>query len=139
MKSKKLRTARWLMAPLLLTAIGVALADAGPVPVEFDQSAVQFIFTKISDSNYYPEGTCFTVEVITNHRPKNTFRWGLSYTPVLLLPLFGKHTIAHQARYFVTAKHVLFDANGNLRPRLYMRADNQSGVSYSTLHLKPPG
>lgn len=128
MKNKKIRLYRWLLALLLLIAMGVATAEASPIPVNFDKSAVQFVFTKISDTdtNYYPGGTCFTVEVTKNHRPKNVFRWVLEHMPPPFC-FFGKSTIAYHTRYFVTAKHVLFDENGNLRPRLYMRTDSQSG------------
>jgi hypothetical protein len=101
----------WLAA---MTVLNSGTANADPIPADFDKNAVQFIFNKVSETNFAPLGTCFGIDVITVHKPKQFLAW-------------GKPPITQHSRYFVTAKHVLFDANGNLHQGMYFRADNRSG------------
>ncbi len=104
------------VALLVLTAtVAVKQAKAEPIPMDFDKNAVAFIFSK-SGTSYYPSGTCFGVDVVTRHR-----------RPLLMWFFTTTSEIDQDSRYIVTAKHVLFDENGNLRHDLYMRVDTQNG------------
>jgi hypothetical protein len=104
------------LAILFLIASGeVRPASAEPIPMDFDKNAVQFIFTK-AGTNFVPLGTCFGVDVASTHK-RSPIMWFFTTA----------FAITQHNRYFVTAKHVLFDERGNLRPDLYMRADVQGG------------
>jgi hypothetical protein len=119
------------MVPMLLVGCVSSKPSAGPIPMDFDRNCVQFIFTRLSDTNFSPLGTCFAVDVMETHQPKLLYRIP---TPIIN---FSKPSITQPSRYFVTAKHVLFDENGNLRPNMYMRLDNQSGgIVYGYLNAQ---
>jgi len=109
---------RFLGALALITLTTTAMRSqvkAEPIPMDFDKNAVAFIFSK-AGTNFSPSGTCFGVDVATTHRG-NILMWLLTTTSV----------VTEHSRYIVTAKHVLFDENGNLRHDLYMRVDTQNG------------
>jgi hypothetical protein len=110
-------------------------SQASPIPRDFDKNTVQFIFTKVSDTNYVPLGTCFGVQVTSVHKPIFWHRFVRIATAILPLRI-GAPDIMFRQRYFVTAKHVLYDEHGDLRPKMYMRlAHETGGVTY--LYLNP--
>jgi hypothetical protein len=126
----------FLAAMLLLLSTGSRRAEAAPLPLGFDKNAVQFIFQK-SGTNFFPAGTCFAVDVTSSYRPKQ-FKHILGWcVTTLMRPLPIPSTvhfpppycgpIKMRVRYFVTAKHVLFDTSGNIRPELYFRFNKQDG------------
>ncbi len=134
-RSSSLLCISFLLSFFMLNMV-IETSQASPVPVSFDKNTVQFIFTTLSDTDttFRPGGTCFTVEILTKHRP-SAFMWTLYNFPWINMLGLGKPDILSHARYFVTAKHVLYDENGNLRPRLFLRVDNQSGgVSYLSIN-----
>jgi hypothetical protein len=131
MKKIKLQLCCWLIAVLLLETFNAAKGDTLLIPLSFDKNSVQFIFTKISDTNYAPMGTCFLVDVADIHKPTFIHRVPL---PLLVFFTYKQKTTQHTV-YFVTAKHVLFDENGHLHPDMYMRLGNQAGgVFYSSIN-----
>jgi len=106
----------------LALTFGMQATTGAPIPLDFDKNAVQFLFSK-SGTNYTPLGTCFGLDVARTHRPKKLRN-------ILTL----RSPITQHTRYFVTAKHVLFDTNGNLRPEIYLRVSDESGgVVYGAL------
>ncbi len=116
-----LKFLRRMAAVAVLVILGERMPQAAPIPVDFDKDAVQFIFT-MSGTNYSPVGTCFTVDVASVHRHTG------------LLGIINWRPITFHLRYFVTAKHVLFDTAGQLRTNLYLRVGNTSGnVEYELL------
>lgn len=107
----------------VMLAVDWRPANAAPIPLDFDKNAVQFLFTK-SGTNYFPLGTCFGLDTTSVHRPKK-------FLNVITL----RSPITQHARYFVTAKHVLFDTSDQLRPDIYFRINNQTGgISYFLLN-----
>ncbi len=120
-----------LIAALALGRYNPANGDTLPIPSNFDKNSIQFIFTQISTTDYRPLGTCFIVDVSKIHKP--TF-WHNLPLPVIV---FQKPTITQNFRYFVTAKHVLFDENGHLHPNMCLRVGNQSGgVVYGLINTE---
>jgi len=108
---------------LLFGFLIVTDATAERLPTALDKNAVQFIFQRISETNYIPVGTCFTVTV-------PVFKKGLKR-------IFG-HIKGLNFPYVVTAKHVLFDTNGKVRPELYWRIGKiGGGVTYTPLTPSP--
>jgi hypothetical protein len=104
-------------------------ALGSPIPIDFDKNTVQFIFTRVSETNYVPLGTCFGVQVTTIHRPKfwgHVVRYLTALVPFLPARI-SRPDITYYQRYFVTAKHVLFDEKGNLRSNMYMRFPRETG------------
>lgn len=94
------------------------------VPSGFDKNSILFFFHKTSPTTYDPLGTGFIIRVASVHYPH-------IYIPI---PFIGKDVMAFRPFYFVTAKHVLFDENGNLRPDVYLRFNNNTnGVSWAPL------
>jgi hypothetical protein len=108
---------RALLTILTFTS-AVSELNADPIPASFNKEAVQFIFAKGPGTNYSPVGTCFVVSVTTTHRIVKRF-FGIPhevYDASMSLP------------YLVTAKHVLSDTNGQIRPENYfVRGENSGG------------
>jgi hypothetical protein len=65
MNMKRLTLRNLFIAVSLLITFKAANAAISPIPLSFDENSVQFIFTKVSDVNYVPLGTCFMVNVTT--------------------------------------------------------------------------
>jgi hypothetical protein len=123
MKLIKSHVVIWLIGGFLSLNCSV-YAEPTPIPSFFDKNAVQFIFIRTADTNFVPDGTCFTVEVKQFHFPH-------IFIP---LPFIGKPTLYYDARYIVTAKHVLYDESGNLRHNMYLRVGTRKGgISYMSL------
>lgn len=102
-----------------LCTIGTRYSIAEPIPESFDKNIVQFIFIKTGPTNYIPNGTCFLVDTKSEHRVASKIfglKWGGT-----------AYTVTTHAPYFVTAKHVLFDPSGTLRPNLYVRSGLRKG------------
>jgi hypothetical protein len=106
--ARMLRLQYYLIAALTMAGLNAADGDTIPIPLNFDKNSVQFMFTKVSETNFAPLGTCFIVEVSKIHKP--TF-WHHLALPIII---FQKPTITQNVRYFVTAKHVLFDRSSTL-------------------------
>jgi hypothetical protein len=108
---------RALLTVLTFTSFVLEL-NADPIPDSFNKQAVQFIFAKGPGTNYSPVGTCFVVSVTTTHRIVKRF-FGIPhevYDASMSIP------------YLVTAKHVLTDTNGQIRPENYfVRCENSGG------------
>jgi hypothetical protein len=98
--------------------------EPSTIPSDFDKNSILFFFHKISPTNYVPLGTGFIVTVSSLHYPH-------IYIPI---PFVGRNVKVFHPPYFVTAKHVLFDENGNLRPDVYLRFNNKTnGISWAPL------
>jgi hypothetical protein len=97
-----------------------------PIPTGLNKNVVQFIFAKVGETNYIPDGTCFCVQVqLVKPKPRK----GIFY---FIHPKQTSHILSFI--YFVTAKHVLFDSNGNIRQELYFReSKTDGGVQYAPL------
>ncbi len=123
-----------VITAMLLPQVSLAATVRTPIPPTFDKSSVQFIFTSPTGTNdFRPLGTCFTVDVTTLH--KSTFFHRVWWIPVYSDITF-KPELGTRNRYIVTAKHVLFDEKGKLRPNMYFRADTEGGrISYSPLSI----
>jgi hypothetical protein len=94
--------------------------EPSTIPSDFDKNAILFFFHK-DGTNYSPMGTGFIMKVSSLHYPH-------IYIP---LPFVGKNAMVFHPWYFVTAKHVLFDAKGNLHPDVYLRFNNNTnGVTF---------
>jgi hypothetical protein len=94
------------------------------IPSDFDKNSILFLFQKTSPTNYNPLGTGFIIRVASLHYPH-------IYIPI---PFIGKNVMLFHPYYIVTAKHVLFDEKGNLRPDVYLRFNNNTnGISYAAL------
>src|ERR1035437_9831499 len=117
MRHLQLRVCCWLIAVCILAPLNMVKGEKLPIPLNFDKNAVQFVFTKVSDTQYDPMGTGFMVTVADAHKPTFFHRIPL---PGLVFFTY-KSKITQTTGYFVTAKHVLFDDNGHLRPNMYVR------------------
>ena len=121
---KPLRIGLFLAALMVLLSPIKLIAD--PIPIGFDKNIVQFIFTQVGQTNFLPAGTCFSVKISYTHERPRKKLFGI--------PFFRRPSINLNFLYFVTAKHVLFDENGNLRPNLVFRESKlRGGVQYLTL------
>ena len=119
-----------MIAVCILAPLNMVKGEKLPIPLNFDKNAVQFVFTKVSDTQYDPMGTGFMVTVADAHKPTFFHRIPL---PGLVFFTY-KSKITQTTGYFVTAKHVLFDDNGHLRPNMYVRLTKQDGgVFYEPL------
>jgi hypothetical protein len=87
--------------------------EPSTIPSDFNKNTILFFFHKVG-TNYGPMGTGFIIKVSSIHYPH-------IYIP---LPFVGKNVMVYHPWYFVTAKHVLFDEKGNLRPDVYLRFNN---------------
>jgi hypothetical protein len=136
MKKVKLLPSCWIVVILVLVTSAVEDVEASPIPRDFDKNTVQFIFTRVGETtNYMPLGTCFGVQVSSVHKP--IFWHRVVRTATALLPLrIGAPDVTFRQRYFVTAKHVLCDEHGDLRPNMYMRVGQETG-SVTYLYLNP--
>jgi len=98
--------------------------EPSTIPSDFDKNSILFLFQKTSPTNYDPLGTGFIIRVASLHYPH-------IYIPI---PFIGKNVMVFHPYYFVTAKHVLFDEKGNLRPDVYLRFNNNTnGISWAPL------
>lgn len=117
--------AYWPFLPLTANRSQVPLTgEPSTIPNDFDKNTVLFFFHKTSPTTYVPLGTGFIVTVSSLHYPH-------IYIPI---PFIGKNVMVFHPPYFVTAKHVLFDKNGNLRPDVYIRFNNNTnGISWAPI------
>lgn len=98
--------------------------EPSTIPSDFNKNAILFFFHKSSPTNYDPLGTGFIVQVANLHYPH-------VYIPI---PFVGKGVLSFHPQYFVTAKHVLFNENGELRQDVYLRFNNNTnGISWAPL------
>jgi hypothetical protein len=119
-----------LIAAFLLITFNAVRGEKLLIPLNFDKNAVQFVFRRVSDTNYAPMGTGFMVTVADTHKPLFFLRIPL---PGLVFFTY-KSKIIQSTGYFVTARHVLFDDNGHLFPNVYLRlTKTDGGVFYSPL------
>lgn len=130
--SIKKRLLKKVLATLAVLAVAVVAANlkAEELPLGFDKNSVQFIFAK-AGTNYNPSGTCFVVSVPVYFKMP---WWKRVAGHVLPISVSTGVTFP----YIVTAKHVLLDANDQVRPDLYLRVSRVGGgVTYTSLTEGP--
>ena len=121
MDSVKLRSMKRSGIFKLLLAIGIivtrGIANATPIPQDFNKDFVQFIFNGPSATNLAPMGSGFLVGV-KHIRLFMGNVLGIPINPAWATRYF---------EYYVTAKHVLQDTNGNVIPEFYLRWSVRTG------------